>query len=116
WNIPAPNNSKVDDVLLTPDLLLFSVTERYNSGPWGGDAFAIQQDGHDYIRAFYAADLHSGQFIAVWRARYPTRYCSHQSGFFRCIGNRLYYVTAEEFVELNTADIREKKNGWVAVK
>jgi len=119
WEIPAPNQGRVCDVILTVDLALFAVTGKFDmgsKGSWYGDNYAMKRDGHDYIIEFHAVDLLTGKVIASWRALCPQRFCLHHQGTFQKLGERLYYVTDEAFSEVNIGDIRAGRNGWSIVR
>jgi len=60
--------------------------------------------GHD----FAAVDIKTGQVIARWEGNTPRS----DRGWIARRGDRLFFVTNEEFVEIDPADIAAKKNGW----
>lgn len=110
WNIPAPGDSQPLAVSLTSDFILFSVQQpaRPDSPPHiknSGSADA-------WIRVFYAVNVADGKIAAQWQAQLPHRMSGYYNDHFVQLGGKLFFVTAEEFTELNLEDIRAKSHGW----
>jgi hypothetical protein len=112
WDIPCPGNGKALAVGFTPQLIIFAVAELYQPGPWRGAEWPLRNGGKEWIRTFYAVSLQDGSLVARWQPQYPQRVCEEDRDSFLRLGNKLFYVTAGEFVELNLEDILSKKNGW----
>jgi len=114
WDIPCPGNVKAHVLSLgfTPKLIIFAVAEPYKPGPWGGAEWTLGNSGTEWIRAFYAVNVQDGSLAARWQAHYPQRLAGEDRDHFFALGNKLFYVTAGEVVELNPQDILSKKNDW----
>ncbi|HEV2454605.1 MAG TPA: hypothetical protein VGY98_10100, partial [Verrucomicrobiae bacterium] len=92
--------------------ILFSVAEPYPSGTWHEVNESLFQSGKEWIRTFYAVDAGDGKLIARWPGQFPHRYAGRLRDHFLQLGDELYYVTTDEFSEINLDDIRAKRNGW----
>jgi len=112
WDIPCPGNGEALAVGFTPKLIIFAVAELYLPGPWRGAEWPLRNSGKEWIRTFYAISVQDGSLVARWQPQHPQRLCSGDRDSFLWLGNKLFYVTADEFVELNLEDIISKKNGW----
>jgi hypothetical protein len=65
-----------------------------------------------WVRGFTAVNVQDGSVIARWRAQFPHRSLDADRDHFLRLDNNLFYITAEEFTELNLEDIRSKRHGW----
>ena len=88
------------------------MAELNKPGPWRGAEWTLGNSGKEWIRAFYAVNVHDGSLAARWQAHYPQRLAGEERDHFLSLGNKLYFITASEVVELNPEDIVSKKNGW----
>jgi hypothetical protein len=57
-------------------------------------------------------NVQDGSVVARWQEQYPQRLAGEDRDHFLRLGDKLFYVTASEFVELNLDDIISKRNGW----
>jgi hypothetical protein len=112
WDISGPTNREVLSVGFTPQFILFETAELYQSGPWRGSAWRPGNGGQECLRTFEAVSVQDGRVAARWQAQPPQRLAGEERDHFLTLNGRLYFVTAGECVELNTEDIRLKKNGW----
>ena len=111
WDISCPGRGEILAVGLTPKLILFAVAEPYPKGVWHHVNDSLLQSGTEWVRTFYAVDVRDGRLVARWPGQFPHTFDADRDYFVR-LGDRLYYVTADEFTELNFADIAAKKDGW----
>ncbi len=112
WDIPCPGRGEVLAFALTPKLILFSVAEPYPSGIWHKVNESLFQSGHEWVRTFYAVDAQDGKLVARWHGQFPQRYSDKIRDHFLQLGDKLYYVTEDEFTELSLKDIMAKAHGW----
>jgi|GEM_PF-2102454 len=112
WMVPCPGGGQALSIELTPDFALFVVAELYKPGPWGGESWPLEGENSPWIRTFYALSYQDGRPIAYWRAKYPQRLNERNAGSFMRRGEKLYFVTNEEFTEISLEDITAKRNGW----
>jgi hypothetical protein len=114
WDIPCPGSEKAQALAVgfTPKLIVFAVAELYKPGPWRGEQWVLDNNGKEWIRAFYAVSVQDGSIVARWQAKYPQRLAGDERDQFIWLGGKFFYVTASEFVELNSDDTMAKKNGW----
>jgi len=112
WEIPAPGNGQVLAVGITPGLLLFEEAELYKPGPWRGAEWVLGRDGKEWVRTFYAVSIHDGSVVARWQSTLPQKLSNEYRDRFLWMNERLFYITANEFTELNLDDIVSMKNGW----
>ena len=111
WDIPLPGGGEILAVGLTPKLIIFSVAEPYPSGIWHKVNQSLLQSGQEWVRTFYAVDVRDGKLVARWRGHFPHTFGADRDHFLR-LGDKLFYVTANEFTDLNLEDIVSKKHGW----
>lgn len=112
WDIPFPGGGEILAIGLTPKLIIFSVAEPYPGGVWHKVNQSLLQSGAEWVKTFYAVDVQDGKLVANWRGQFPHRYFDASRDYFLRLGNKLFYVTADEFTELNLTDIMAKTNGW----
>jgi hypothetical protein len=114
WDIPCSGGGKpqVLSVGFTPKLVIFAVAELYKPGPWRGAEWFLGNSGQEWIRTFYAVNVQDGSLAARWQAHSPQRLAGEERDHFLSLGDKLFFVTAGEVVELNPEDIVSKKNGW----
>jgi hypothetical protein len=112
WDIACPGNVEALAIGLTPKLILFAVAELYQPGPWRGSQFTLRNGGKDWIRKFYAVSVQDGSIVASWRTDYPERLGNTDRDKFLSLDDKLFYITADEFTEVNIVDILSRKNGW----
>ncbi|HKW29547.1 MAG TPA: hypothetical protein VJT54_09435 [Verrucomicrobiae bacterium] len=112
WDIPLPGGGEILAIGLTPKLIIFSVAELYPSGIWHKENESLLQSGKEWVRTFYAVDVQDGKLVARWRGQFPHSYYGKIPDHFLTLGDKLYYVTADEFTELNQKDIIAGANGW----
>ncbi len=99
WEMADPNPARVPGVIPSVDA--------------GKDYLLI--GGREYVRrepvlSLYAIDPRTGQVVARWFPE-PIR-PSAEDGLFLRLRDRLYFLTAEEFAEVNVVDIGAKRKGW----
>jgi hypothetical protein len=111
WDIPGFGGDQLA-ITLTPTLILFSVAEPYPAGEWHKVNESLLQSGKEWVRTFYAVNVADGETVACWRGQFPHRWFDSDHDHFSRMGDKLYYVTADEFTEINIGDIMAKKNGW----
>ena len=111
WDIPCPGDGKpqVLSVGFTPKLIIFAVAELYKPGPWRGAEWFLGNSGKEWIRTFHAVNVQDGSMAARWQAHYPQRLVGEERDHFLSLGDKLFFVTAGEVVELNPEDIVSKK-------
>ena len=112
WDIPFPGGGEVLAIGLTPKLIIFSVAEPYPAGIWHEPDKSLLQSGQEWVRTFYAVDAQYGKLVARWRGQFPHRYFDANRDYFLQLDGKFFYVTAEEFTELNLKDIIAKEHGW----
>jgi hypothetical protein len=112
WNIPCPGDGQVLGVALTPELIIFAVAEAYPPGTWHNANESLLQSGHNWVRTFYAVEAEDGKRIARWQGQFPHSYSGKLRDHFLPLGDKLFYVTADEVTELDLNDIMAKANGW----
>jgi hypothetical protein len=113
-DLHAPGNEKAQVLAVgfTPKLTIYATAELYKRGPWRGAQWSLDNSGKDWIRTFYAVKVQNGSVVARWQAQVPQRLAGVERDHFLRLGDKLFYVTANEFVELNPEDIISKMNGW----
>jgi hypothetical protein len=112
WDISLPGGGETLAIGLTPNLIIFSVAEPYPSGIWHKVNESLLQSGQEWVRTFYAVDVQDGKLVARWRGQFPHRYFDASRDHFLRLSHRLWYVTADEFTELNLEEITAKEHGW----
>lgn len=112
WKIACPGDGEVLGVGFASNLILFSVAEPYPSSTWHKVNESLLESGEEWVRTFYAVDVRDGKLVARWRGLFPHSYFNAERDHFLRQGSQLFYVTADEFTEINNEDIRAKKNGW----
>ena len=120
WKVPCPGPGGGGDgggaqslaIGLDPRFIIFSVAEPYTSGPWRGPQWVFRDNRKEWIRAFYAINLEDGQIAARWQADYAQRLDNDDHEQFLRLGNKLFYIKADAFTEINLDDITAKANGW----
>ncbi len=110
WDIPCPGDGHALAIGLTPEVIIFAVAVPYHSA--APQSAPLHDDGKTCIRTFYAVNVQDGSVLARWQAQLP--HLSFDAGreHFRQLGDKLFYVTPENFTQLNLDDIRSKKHGW----
>jgi hypothetical protein len=111
WSIPCPGGELLT-MNVSPTLILLSVAEPSPTGVWRKVNDSLLQSGNEWVRSFYALNVDDGRVVAHWRGQFPHRWYDSDHDHFSQMGNRLFYVTADEFTEINIEDILAKKNGW----
>ncbi|HUB68090.1 MAG TPA: hypothetical protein VL981_11455, partial [Candidatus Methylacidiphilales bacterium] len=113
WDIPCPGKGHNLALGITPDLILFSQAELFDGhGPWTGDTVSYYANMPEWFRALYAIDATNGKVVASRRAD-PGRILDQGLVEFFCwAGGKFYFVTQNEFTELNFNDIKARRNGW----
>jgi hypothetical protein len=112
WDIPGPGDGEFLGIALTPKFILFSVAEPYPSGTSHKVNESLLQSGKKWVRTFYAVEVQDGKMVARWRGQFPHGNADKIRDHFLQLGDRFYYVTADEFTELNLNDIIAKAHGW----
>ena len=113
WDITCPANGEALAIGLTPRLVLFDVAELYEfGGPWRGSDFIFRNSKKEWTRAFYAVGVDDGKIIASFKPHFSARLNLNGWERFTRLGNKLYFVTHDEFVELSEEDVFAGKNGW----
>jgi hypothetical protein len=110
WDIPVPENVRPLAIGLTQKYVIFASAQAYLPAP-GRSTDHPAPDG-EWIRTFYTFDVQDGSLVAQWQAQLPHRGLERHRDHFIWLNNKFYYVTAEEFTEINLNDISEKKHGW----
>jgi len=111
WSIPG-YGERAFGIAVTPTLVIFSAPETYAGGAWRNVNQSLLQSGEEWVRNFYAVNVANGKTVACWHGQFPHRWYDTDRDHFARIGDKLYYVTADEFTEINIGDIMAKKNGW----
>ena len=111
WEIPGFGERALG-IALTPTLVILAADEPYPTGVWDKVDESLLQSGKEWIRVFYAVSVEDGKIIASWRGQFPHRWFATDHDHFSRKGERLFYVTADEFTEINVDDILAKRNGW----
>ena len=113
WDIPCPgDHGHALAIGLTPRLVIFAVGELYKPGPWRGTQLVVREGEKEWIRAFYAISVKDGSLVARWQAPYPRRLSTDDRDSFLRLGDKLFFITAHEVVELSDDEIISKSNGW----
>ena len=110
WDIPCPGDGHALAIGLTPDLIIFAVAVPYH--PAARQSTPFPDDEEEWLRTFYAVNVQDGSVVARWQAQLP--HLSFDAGRenFLQLGDRLFYVTPEDFTQLNLDDIRSRRHGW----
>lgn len=110
WDIAIPEVKWPIAFGLTPEFVIFAVEQpaQLDSSPHNNGA----QSGDAWRRVFYAINVADGKIAAKWQAQLPHRMFGYYFDHFIQLGGKLFFVTAEEFSELNLEDIRDKRHGW----
>jgi hypothetical protein len=108
WDIPSPGERRALAVGITPSLIIFSVAQP--NQPEGTKSQG-PDDGKEWIRTLYAVSVQDGSLIAQWQAQLPHSPPVPDDHFVQ-LRDRLFYVTADDFTELNLEDIGSKRHGW----
>ncbi len=113
WDIVCPADGHALAIGLTPRLILFDVAELYEfGGPWRGDTFTFRNSKKEWTRTFYAVGVDDGKVISRFKSHFSARLNLDGRDRFSRLGNKLYFVTRDEFVELSEEDILAGNNGW----
>jgi len=112
WDIHGPGNGDALAVGLTPKLIIFAVPELYQPGPWMGPELFLPDSKLQWIRTFYAVNVQDGSIAASWKPDPARTFRYDGRDKFLSLGNKLFYITSDEFTEINIDDILSKKNGW----
>jgi hypothetical protein len=112
WEIPPFGEGYVLAVGITPKLIVFSVAELYKPGAWRGANWFQRNGGKEWIRGFYAVNVLDGSTVSHWRAHYPRRLDGDLRDRFLTLGERLFFLTRDEVIEINQDEIIGKENGW----
>jgi len=112
WETAPPGTGQVLAIGITPQFLLFEEAELYVSGPWRGPGWLLSNGRREWVRTFYAVRVQDGSIAARWQAKDPQRLTGEGRDRFLWMNDRLFYMTAGEFTELNLNDIVSKTNGW----
>jgi hypothetical protein len=112
WQIPDPGDGEVMAIGLTPEFIFFAAAEPFPSGDWHKVNESLLQSGEKWARSFYAVDVRDGKVVARWQGQFPHRWYDAGRDYFLRLGDKLFYVNADEFTEINDDDVRAKKNGW----
>jgi hypothetical protein len=112
WDIACPGRGEVLAIALTPKVVLFSMAEPYPSGTSPEVNGSLFQSGKKWVRTFYAVDAQDGKVVARWPGQFPQRYSGKTPDYFLQLGGKLFYITADEFTELDFKDITARANGW----
>lgn len=112
WDISLPRGGEILAIGLTPKLIIFSVAEPYPAGVWHKVNESLLQSGQEWVRTFYAVDVRDGKVAARWQGQFPHRYFDANPDYFLRLDGKLFYITADEFTELNLKDISAKEHGW----
>jgi len=111
WDVPCPGGFVLASGT-TPKLLILSVAELYKGGPWAGDGRVLENGRTEFIRAFYALNVDDGGVVARWQAKYPSRWSGQDRDSFLRLGQKLYFMTMDEVIEMREDDILLGKGGW----
>jgi len=112
WDVPCPGEGYPLASGLTPKLVILAVAELYKGGAWSGESWVLENGRTEYIRAFYALNPNDGSVVARWQAKYPGRWSGREREQFLRLGEKFYFVTINEVVELRENDILLGKSGW----
>jgi len=112
WRTPPFGEGYVLAIGFTPELIVFSVAELYQPGPWRGANWFQRNGGKEWIRTFYALRTEDGSTAARWQARTPRRLEGDYRDRFLTLDDRLFFLTADQVVEVQTRDILAKSGGW----
>jgi hypothetical protein len=112
WTTERPGFGEMLSHEVTPRLIVLEMAELYRPGPWRGNDFLLRRDGTEWIRCFYTLCLADGHVISHWQAKAPRRLENTGHDHFLRLGAKLYFITAEEFVELSEDDMLNGKDGW----
>jgi hypothetical protein len=112
WDIPRPGDGQLLAIGLTPNFIIFAVAQRYLPAPWHDAARTGTDSGKEWLRTFYAVKVQDGSLTAQWQALFPRRSLDAGRDHFLWLGDKFFYVTPEEFTELNLEDIGLKEHGW----
>jgi hypothetical protein len=113
WDTPLPGNG--GDILaigFTPRLIFFSVAGPYPAAAWHTVNESLLQNGAEWVKTFYAVSVQDGKLVARWQGQFPHAYANDARDCFLRLGSKLFYVTPDEFTELNLTDVMAKTNGW----
>jgi len=112
WDIQGPGDRDVLAVGFTSRLIIFAAPELYQPGPWMGSELFVPDSKLRWIRTFYAISVQDGSIAARWQPDPPRTFRYDGRDKFLSLGDKLFYITADEFTEINMGDIFSKKNGW----
>jgi hypothetical protein len=112
WSIPSPGQGQVFAIGFTPKLIILAIAEPYPPGTPPSENESVLESGEEWIRSFYAINVADGRLVARWRGQLPRIYRASDHDHFLYLGTNLFYVSADEFTELNLRDIMAKKGGW----
>lgn len=116
WNIPCPGDLHAVSITITPRFVIFLVAERYKGyytgGGWGDFQWMLREGEEPLIRAFYAASVEDGHLVSRWQANFPRIFTERDRPRLMQTLKKLYFLTAEEFSEINEEDILAGRNGW----
>ncbi len=112
WDVPCPGGGYLLASGATSKLLILSVAELYKGGPWAGDGRVLENGRTEFTRAFYAINAEDGSVVGRWQAKYATRWSGRDRDSFLRLGEKLYFLTMNEVIELREDDILLGKGGW----
>lgn len=112
WDIPCPGGGMPLAVGYTPKLVILAVAELYKGGPVGMESWILENGRTEFVRAFYAVNAADGSIAGRWQAKYPSRWPGRSRERFLRLGENLYYVQADQVIELREDDILLGKSGW----
>lgn len=97
---PLPWGVHAEAITITPRLVIFVVVEHY---------------GVLLIRAFYAVRVEDGHLVARGQDAYPSEFSERERPRLMQVRNKIYFLTTEDFFEINEEDILAGRNGWKPV-
>jgi hypothetical protein len=110
WDIPIPDDVQPLAIGLTPKFVMIAQAQPYPPAP--RQSADDPPPDAEWLRTFYAFDVQDGSLVAQWQAQLPHRSLDRYRDHFIWLGGKFFYVTEEEFTELNLDDISAKKHGW----
>jgi len=112
WDIPCPGGGQVLAIGLTPNLIILAVALPHHSAAPPSANGTLPDSGKEWMRTFYAVAVQDGSVVAQWQAQFPHRLLDAGREHFLQLGDKFFYVTRDDFTELNLEDISSKKHGW----
>ncbi|PWU12901.1 MAG: hypothetical protein C5B50_20585 [Verrucomicrobia bacterium] len=110
WQIPWPSDGQALGYSLGEKVILFAVAQPYPASAQKSSDNANAEK--QWVRAFYAISAQDGSIVARWQALFPHRSFYPDRDHFLRLGEKLFYVTVEDFTEIKLADIMAKEHGW----